>query len=387
MFKWLSRENRYASDGSFDEDDAGAVLASALTAVSHEIRTPLTTIQGVLGVLNESPLEPHQKRLVETAVRAGGQLQAWIDNMADYAAPEEAAVERAMQTINLAQEIRAAADLVTLETPEGAISLQVDVDPDLSTLRLGDARRARRAVFNLIDGVAKSVVDGAVRVRARLRESDQVVISVRDARGRWDPERRELALRVLAEGRTEGADRRDGGAALAFVAARRLARWMDGDVTARPQEDDLILELVFAAPIAEAGAGGDGPGSSGGVTPLRVLVAEDNMINQKLIQVLLESLQCHARIVSSGAEAVSVAQEETFDIVFMDLHMPAMDGFTTAEALRARGVTAPIVALTADVSHDTQSRAMDAGMAAFVKKPIDTDELSAVIARLIPSRA
>ncbi len=399
MFAWLHRviggsepEEGAAADASVRpapttvgatggrrREDAAA-LSAAVTAISHEIRTPLTTILGVLRVLRDSDIEPHHVRLVETAERAGRRLQAWVDNMADYVAPEAEAEDGAAERrpVVLAEAIY---DAVESSASDGdRVAVSMEVDPAVAETRVGDARRLRQAVFTMVDSVLTSVDHGAFRVVARVRDGDRLVVTVRDPDAPWRPDRRALALQLLgAEQPPDVATLRDGGFALGLVAAQRAARWMGGDLTARPEGGDgLTLELTVTAPPAALS-------SADAQAGLRILVAEDNPVNRKLIQVMLEGLGHAPVIVSGGEEAVRALDAEDFDLVLMDLHMPDMDGFAAAEAIRARTdhrAYVPIVALTADVGQDVRDRALAGPMAAFVTKPVELDELSAVIVQV-----
>ncbi len=365
--------------------DSAALLASALTAVSPEIRTPLTTMLGVLRVLSESGLEPHQQRLMGAALRAGSRLEAWVDNMADYIAPLDGDANLVAYPVDVAATLETARDLAGFEDIHGATEISVDVDPELHSARVGDGRRLQQAAFNMMDAVAHSVVGGAVRVRARLRGDDRVTLTVRHSPGVWDPERLQTALRILSDGRSEGAAaRRDSGAALALVVAQRIAGWMGGTLEAR-RDGDANLILEFAVPMAPAPV--EAAATSPDMGPL-VLVVEDNPVNQRLIQVQLQSIGCGAHVVSSAEEALEAVLEDDFDIILMDLHLPGLDGFSATIQLRERGgdgAAIPVVALTADVAHDVRRRAAEAGMQAFVKKPIDVSELADVIRRFAVS--
>ncbi len=367
------------ASGGRRRDDAAA-LSAAVTAISHEIRTPLTTILGVLRVLSGSTIEPHHARLVETAERAGRRLQAWVDNMADYVAPEAeaegGAAERRPSV--LADAIYDAVESSAIDgTPA---SLAVEVDPAVAQTRVGDPRRLRQVLFTMVDSVLTSVDQGTFRLVARVRDGDQLVVTVRDPGAAWREERRALALQLLgAEEPPDVATLRDGGFALGLAAAQRAARWMGGDLTARPEgRGGLTLELSVIAPAA--------PLSDPNATAsLKILVAEDNAVNRKLIQVMLQGLGHAPVIVAGGEEAVRAVDTQDFDLVFMDLHMPDMDGFAAAEAIRARTdhrADVPIVALTADVGQDVRDRALAGPMAAFVTKPVELDELSSVIAQV-----
>lgn len=364
-------------------DDAEA-LAAAVTAISHEIRTPLTTMLGVLRVLGGSNIEPHHARLVETAARAGRQLQAWVDNMADYVAPESLAQRHGgpaeRRVADLAEALYAAAESVGVAGRRATVRLEIDAA--VSTPRISDARRLRQAVFTMADAVLSAVDHGDFRLIARIRDGDTLVVTLRDAEAVWRPDRRALALDLLgAEEIPDVETLRNGGFALGLAAAQRAARWMGGDLTARPEGGHgLTLELTVAAPVAGALRAGAGAGGR------RILVAEDNAVNQRLIQVLLEGLGHAPVIVSGGEEAVRAVDDADFDLILMDLHMPDMDGFAAAEAIRARTdhrAHTPIIALTADVGQDVRDRALAGPMAAFVTKPIELEELAAVIDQVI----
>lgn len=356
--------------------------ARFLAVMSHEFRTPLTTVLGMVQMLETTPLDSEQRRALETAERSGRRLLSLIENILQYAALEAGRVRLEPAAFDVQDEIEAAADLMRLSAVEKGLRLKVDVDDALAAPRLGDGRWLRRAVANLLDNAVKFTSEGEVRLSARALEGEDVVITVSDTGIGVDETD---AFAVFDADLTGTETRRYGGAGLGVAMARRIIELMGGTLEARNAETrGAVFEARLAlarAPQTETAAA---PVEEGPRASRRVLVAEDNATNQRLIKMIIEKLGHEVEVVENGALAVQAVEKGVYDIVVMDLHMPVMDGLTATRAIRALNdarADIPVIALTADVRPEVEARALEAGMNAFLEKPINVAKLAVALAR------
>ncbi len=372
---------RTPTEGQTERD--ASFVGTALT-LNHDFRTSLMSVASALRILARMDLPPMQRRLVETADRGALQLEVWIDNVSRLAGLSGSGSSGpAQRPLNVASELHAVANALHLTAVERGTPLMLDVDPDVAALRLGDAKLMRQTLLNLLDCVIKLVSAGDITVTARCAGGDLVVVTVSGHNAALTNDDRAYLGAILTNAH-QTTPERDGGTALGLSIAHNLAQLMGGDLTLRNDcaASGLMLELTMFAPraVGHAGATNDEPIQSA----QSILVVEDNTINQKLIRDILTSLGHRATLASTGAEALSAVEDDSFDLIFMDLHLPDIDGYTVAETIRARADDAaktPIFALTAETGADVEQRVLDAGMVKMITKPIIIDELAQIIAQ------
>lgn len=369
------------TSGRGEQTDVTA-FASALSALGHEFRTPLTTISGAMDVLQRMSLPDDQRRLVESAARASHHLELWIDNVLAALRPEQQRASGTVRPINLAKEIHEAAAAMRLATLEKTIRVELCVDDDLAALRLCDQRTVRQLLLNVLDAALRFCRGGVLEITAYTEGEEDVVIAIGGPNARWSAGAAATAQRLLKR-QAQDALLRDGGAAMGLLAARGLAAHLNGHIILeQPYADAVTFVIRFSAARAAAPSPDDASPSD----RLAVLVVEDNAVNQRLIRTMLEGMG-HAPAFAESGEAALLHLEGggAVDVVLMDLHMPGMDGFTAAEAIRARPDARgglPIIAITADVADNTAHRAQEAGMDAVLAKPINVEQLAAVLSRV-----
>jgi len=366
-----------------------------LANMSHELRTPFNGVMGLLSLLKATPLSPEQSELVNIANESAGHLLQLLNDILDMSALEQGKITVRMETLHLT------GFLDQIETTFRPLAAQKNLhfemhkalEPDLWIA--ADPTRLRQILFNLISNAIKFTPCGQVVLRGRVctAQPDQpwLELQVQDTGiGMSDEALGQLFQRFYQA--DAGLSRQFSGIGLGLQISLSLARRMGGDITVEsvPLQGStfsLRLPLILqtkpedrlAPVVAQAPAG---PWN----TRARILVAEDHAINQKFMALMLQRLGYDATFCDNGQSAVEAIETASFDLVFMDIHMPVMDGLSATRVIRAMAgprSKVPIIALTADVLTEARSQAEAAGVNAFITKPVKQAELEAAILRIL----
>ncbi len=348
-----------------------------LATMSHEIRTPLSGIAGAAELLLDVGLDPAARDLVAIIHEAAGALGGLLGDVLDASRIEAGHVDLAIVDYDLRAALKAIAGVLEPTLRGRPLRLEVVVSPQLPASLRGDASRIRQIVLNLASNAAKYTERGVVRLLAE-PAGDKLCVTVTDTGPGIAPER----IERLFEPWTRAHHERTDGTGLGLGIARRLARAMGGEVSARSRVGEgsaFTLEL----PLVE-GEARPAPQLEPAPAPLhgRVLAAEDSPALRRLLHRQLERLGLDAVIVDNGADAVDAAARERFDAILLDVRMPGLGGLEAAKRIRAAESAArvPIIALTAENAPDEAARCLAAGMDAHVAKPAGLGALRAALA-------
>ena len=370
-------------------EQASLAKSQFLAVTSHEIRTPMNGILGAAELLIATPLTPVQQRYVHTAHRSATALLALIDDVLDLSRIEAGRLSLNPVSTDLRALVGEAVDLVAMGARGKPVSLSFHVAPQLPSRVLADPLRLRQLLVNLLHNALKFTDRGSVQLEVAVlddtRDPLQLRFSVQDTGIGIAADQLESIFAAFTQV-DSSSTRRHGGSGLGLAIVKELAELMGGQVQVRSQPGagshfwvDLPLRRAAEAPPPPASVEEDDEQA------VSVLVAEDDLVNQMVVEEMLKLLGCEVDVVGDGVAACRAVAEGRYDLVFMDCHMPVMDGYEAARHIRRdeqrHGRRTTIVALTADALDSDRDRCLTAGMDAFMTKPVSSSQLSATIER------
>jgi CheY-like chemotaxis protein len=369
-----------------------------IDAMSHEVRTPLNGMLGVTQSLlrkDDTALPPRARSKVDLLHRSGLALKAIVDDALDISRLANDRLELTRSIYRPCVAVDDAARLYESMAQAKGVGFHAGIDIDPSLSALGDEVRVKQVLHNLLSNAVKFTASGAVGVAAHVEtvtNRPEMVIVVRDT-GIGVPAHFASRLGSSFARADNAAAAGASGAGLGLFLSREIAKRMGGRLDYAPNPGGgSAFEFRFPLELAESGPAATVPPPLQGLAPgLKVLVAEDNAMNQHVISLLLEQFDVDITFANNGAEGLKLAQSRRFDIALVDLYMPVMGGLELITQLRAWEADAqaprtPIVCLSASVKDTSLRSVVDAGADAFVGKPIDFTEIVNVI-REVTSKA
>jgi PAS domain S-box-containing protein len=380
---------RRLRDAAVAAESASIAKSQFLATMSHEIRTPMNGVLGTLDLLLGTPLEDGQREWATTAHDSAQQLLQLLNEILDFSRLEASQVKLEQLPLAPGDLLQRVLSLLLAQAREKGTRIARHVDAGTPAWVLGDATRLQQVLMNLVGNAVKFTDRGEVGIDVR-HDGTHLRVEVHDTGIgiATDAQARLFNRFVQAD---SSITRRFGGTGLGLAICSQLVRAMGGEigVHSRPGEGSLFWFSVpapacdgpLALPSSEDSTGSARTAPT--ASPLRVLVAEDNPVNQRIMRAFLEGAGHHVTVVDDGAQAVAAHTRAPYDIVLMDVQMPVMDGLSATTALRALPGDAgavPIIAITANAMPGDRERYLTVGMDGYVSKPINRVSLAESIA-------
>jgi signal transduction histidine kinase len=403
----LLAANQRANEMAAAADMANAAKSEFLANMSHEIRTPLNGIMGMTNLALDTKLTAEQAEYLETVKLSADALLSVISDILDFSKIEAGKIELEKIAFSLIDCIEGALKTIRFRANEKGLQLTCDIGAEVPSAVRGDPGRLRQVLLNLVGNAIKFTDEGEVGVKVLADVIEEKAVKfhfvVSDSGVGIAPDKADMIFESFNQA-DASTTRHYGGTGLGLTISRCLVGMMDGRLwveselgvgsrfhfTARliTEENNVAVTqtppspaILIADPLVTRCLLRD---TGDFLRGLRILLAEDNRVNQKIAIRLLEKRGHHAVLAANGKEALEALAQGSFDLVLMDVHMPDMDGIEATMAIREKekttGLHQPIIAMTALAMKGDRERCLAAGMDGYLTKPIDLQQLDGVLA-------
>jgi signal transduction histidine kinase/CheY-like chemotaxis protein/HPt (histidine-containing phosphotransfer) domain-containing protein len=370
--------------------DVAYMKEQFLANMSHEIRTPMNAILGFTNLLRRTELNPTQREYVQNIHSSGENLLTLVNDILDLSKIEAGMMHLEETRFSLRSMASSVGAMFVEKIKEKGLRFKVNIDKEVPDILCGDAVRLTQILVNLISNAVKFTEKGTIELRTELREMTETTarirIRIKDTGIGIAPEKQRTVFERFQQAEA-ATTRRFGGTGLGLSIVKQLVDMQQGYIHLESEVgkgSEFFVELEYKLPdlaqlYSEALAVQEEQIS---LQKIRVLIAEDNPMNQQLVRHLMKSWSIEHDLVNTGAEAVEALKKSGYSIVLMDIQMPEMDGYTATSVIRNElGMDIPIIAMTAHAMVGEKEKCLQLGMNDYVSKPIKETVLYNIIAR------
>lgn len=381
-------------------EEATRAKSEFLANMSHEIRTPLNAIIGMTNLLMDENSGQSNREYIEIVRRSGDALLDIINNILDFTKIEAGMLELERQPFVLSECLEMAVDMVSVEAKRKDLPIECIIEDCVPTVVMGDPTRIRQILINLLNNAVKFTEKGKISVRVSGEKNEEglfeIHFAVKDT-GIGIPEEKMGRLFQSFSQVDASMDRLYGGTGLGLAISKRLTELMGGKIWVESKAGKgstfhviIPVEPTLCGPIEIGRSASMVDVSTEARSNLKILLAEDNPINQIVAKKLLMKLGYSADVVSNGAEVLQALEGQHYDVILMDLQMPVMDGFKATKEICEkwpRNERPAIIAMTASALEGDREMCLAAGMDDYVSKPVKMEMLKAALEACVKERS
>ena len=384
-------------------EEANSAKSMFLANMSHEVRTPMNAVIGMLDMTLETDLTEDQKDNLNTAKEAADNLLNLLNDILDISRVEAGKIKLEHIEFNLWKVTESVTKGLSVLANKKNIKLSSCIHPGVPRFVIGDSTRLRQIIINLVNNAIKFTHEGKVEIgmeaEAVSEDEVKITVSVSDTGIGIPKDKQALIFDVFTQADTS-ITRKYGGTGLGLAICKKLVEMMGGQIWIESEEGVgstfrfTVLMRVSLKSESTLVPGEDMVPAplkkdigSKGLRILNILLAEDNPLNQKIAAKLLGKKGWLVTVALNGQEALDQLSEKSFDLVLMDVQMPVLDGFETTKIIRLKeqesGGHIPIIAMTARAMAEDEKKCLDAGMDAYISKPIDAAKVYDTIEKMM----
>lgn len=371
-------------------EEANRLKSIFLANMSHEIRTPMNGVLGMIDIMESSKLREEERENLGIIKDSAQSLLRIINDILDYSKIESGKMNLEKIEFNVKRLVEYSVKMFTVKANEKKIKLICDIDKEIPEVLIGDSLRIRQIMNNLISNAIKFTLKGIVIVEIKTIRyfNDEVRLEfiVKDS-GIGIPSEKIDTLFNSFEQVDSSTTRKYGGTGLGLAIVKRLVELMKGSIrveSAINNGSTFTVEIPFKVPKKVEGIKEIDKISKSnmiGGKKISILLAEDNQVNQLIMKKMLQKNGLDVEIAENGKIVLEKLKERAFDIIFMDVQMPILDGYATTSIIRKRNIDIPVIALTANAMEGDREKCLKSGMNDYLSKPVMSRDLMEIISR------